>query len=385
MNLEAYLRKYCSGVYPMHMPGHKRNPEYSWVEKPYEIDVTEVPGTDNLHCPEGVLLDSMEKCAKLFGAKRAFYLINGSSGGLLSAIHAALPYGGKVIMSQICHRAVYNGLQLRNGQKVFILPERDEAFNVTVSITPEQIEKCLASNPDARLVIITSPTYEGVISDIKGIARVCHKRGVPLLVDGAHGAHLPFMENNGKSKDLGMGCLSAYDEPDIIVLSLHKTLPSPTQTSVLLLNGDLISPERMQEGLSVFQTTSPSYILMAGIDRCVSFLDSDSGKLAFKEYDKMLEAFSEKIKGAKGVRVLCHGEDKLENHRFFGFDRGKLIAAANNGIVNGFELDKRLLNEYGIQIEAPFKDYIIAMTSICDTWEGLEKFADAIIAILGEK
>lgn len=358
----------------MHMPGHKRNPEFRGPQNPYFIDVTEVPGTDDLHRADGPIKESMDLCAGVYGVDRAFYLINGSSGGLLAAIHAAVPQRGSVLMSRICHRSIYNGLGLREADCHYIMPERDPSYNITVSIKPEDVEVGLKAHPEVSLVIITSPTYEGVISDIKTIAEVCHRHGVPLLVDAAHGAHLPFMAD-GK----GLGKNAGFSYSDIVVTSLHKTLPSPTQTSALLLNGSLISSEAIQESLCIFETTSPSYILMAGIDLCVRFLAGEERKPAFEKYEKMLSDFDRRITGTENPRVFCHGEDRVENHPgVFAYDPGKLVVSSIGTGKTGFDIDQSLLKNYKIQIEAPFRDYVIAMTSVMDRPEGIERFAEAI-------
>lgn len=375
MKLEDYLLEYSrSGIYPMHMPGHKRNPDFKGLANPYLIDMTEVPGTDDLHRADGVIKESMDLCAAVYGTDRAFYLINGSSGGLLAAIHAAVPQRGSVLMTRICHRSIYNGLGLREADCHYILPDRDPSYNITVSIRPEEVEEGLKAHPDVSLVIITSPTYEGVISDIKTIAEICHRYGVPLLVDAAHGAHLPFMGDGP-----GLGRNAGFSYPDIVVTSLHKTLPSPTQTSVLLHNGSLISAEAVQESLCIFETTSPSYILMAGIDNCVRFLAGEERGPAFEKYEKMLAGFDKKIRGCEKVRVFCHGDDRAENHPgVFSYDPGKLVVSSIGSGKTGFDIDRRLLEEYKLQVEAPFKDYVIAMTSVLDRSEGINRFAEAI-------
>ena len=217
---------------PMHMPGHKRNTALSPYLKKLgaDVDITEITGFDNLNNACGILKESMEKAANLRKADRAFYLVNGATGGILAAVSALVGNGDKVIVARNCHKSVYNAIELAGAVPVFVLPKVDEKTGIPGDIKKEDIENEIKTNPDARLVIITSPTYEGIVSDIKGISEACHKAGIPLLVDAAHGAHLGY--GYGFPED-------AYTQgADISVESLHKTLPSLTQTAICYCRRD---------------------------------------------------------------------------------------------------------------------------------------------------
>jgi arginine/lysine/ornithine decarboxylase len=170
--------------------------------------------------------------------------------------------GGTAVVAANCHKSVTNGLMLRSARMSFIKPTcRDMIFD---AVTAEEVESALRESPHASLVIITSPTYEGEVSDVAAIAQVCHKSGVPLMVDCAHGAHFGFVP----------GCPEPPSRlgADITVMSLHKTLPSLTQTAAAVLCGDMVSSERFAEGLGIFESSSPSYPLLASIEKCVDFL-----------------------------------------------------------------------------------------------------------------
>ena len=264
-----------SGIYPFHMPGHKRNDILNDGLLPYEIDLTEIEGFDNLHNACGCIREIEKKAEKLYRVNRAFLLVNGSTGGILSSIRAMTNFGDKIIVTRNCHKSVYNAIELCGLNPEYILPEYDENNGVFTSVSPHKLEELLRENPDTKLVVITSPTYEGVVSDIKAIADICHKNGAMLFVDEAHGAHFPFSE---KFPSEAVRCGA-----DVAVVSLHKTLPSFTQTALLLTDNSELS-DKLQENLSVFETSSPSYILMSAIENCLDYISEN--KNDFEVYTK---------------------------------------------------------------------------------------------------
>ena len=348
---------------PMHMPGHKRNTALAPYLKHLgaDLDVTEIDGFDNLHSPEGIIRDSMEKAAKLRGAKSAFYLVNGTTAGILASVSAVVSEGDTVICARNCHKSVYNALELRDAKTVFVMPKIHEKTDISGSILPADIENAINENPTAKLVIITSPTYEGVTSDIKGISRIAHSYGIPVLVDAAHGAHLGFCDSFLPDA-ISLGA-------DISVESLHKTLPSLTQTAILYVNGDLVSTEKLQDKLSVFQSSSPSYLLMASIDGCINLLAEDGEEL-FSEWNERLSEFYKKCKDLKNLKLL------LDNDEFFGFDKTKIVILAKSGEWLAEELRKM-----GIECEMTSPGYVVCMTGMGDTKEMLSYFAACLLKL----
>ncbi len=356
----------------MHMPGHKRQPVKGSV-LPLQLDITEITGFDNLHHAEGVLKASMEQAAELYGAERSFYLVNGSSGGILAGICAATKPQDKILMVRGCHKSVYHGLELRQLNPIYLCSRLDPSFGIGESVQPDDVEQQLKKHPDIALVLITSPTYEGVISDIGAIADICHKQGIPLMVDEAHGAHLGF------SKEFSGGAVKAG--ADIVIQSLHKTLPSPTQTAIAHLNGRLISQEEFARQLAVFQTSSPSYLLMSGIECCINLLSEQSDAL-FGAYAERLRRFSKKMLPLQKLRVLGYGRDEISRHGgFFAFDPSKLVLSARGTNLTGTALKDILREEYQIELEMAMGDYALAMTSVFDTPSMMERLADALLQI----
>lgn len=382
MKLLDILANYAEqDIYPMHMPGHKRNYDFMQGVSPYAIDLTEVAGSDNLHDAHGILKDSMDMAARLFESYRCWYLINGSTCGLLASIFAISHRGDKILLARNCHKAVYNAMHLSGLYPVYLYPETDPEFGVACSITPEQVRAALDENPDIKLCIITSPTYDGVVSDVASISRILHEKGIPLIVDEAHGPHFGFHPSFPKSA-IGEGA-------DLVIESIHKTLPSPTQTALLHLCSSLWKDRgtleemgrRVTSALQIFESTSPSYILMAGIDNCIHLLDEEKESL-FYEYIRRLGKFSKGAEALKYIRVLCKGADEKSSHPgFYDYDQSKIVISIRHLSLTSGQFESLMLQKYKIELEMIAADYASALTSICDTDEGFERLLNALIEI----
>ncbi len=251
---------------------------------------------------------------------------------------------------------------------ITFFPDTDSRYNILTSVSPCDIEdKLTKHNDEIRLVIITSPTYEGVVSDIKSISEICHKHGAKLLVDEAHGAHFPFSDS---FPDEALNCSA-----DAAVLSLHKTLPSLTQTALLITNDSELS-EILAENLAVFETSSPSYILMSSIEKCLDLCENSKDK--FNEYCCNLKTVREKLKNLKYLKIY----DKSDTD--FDYDIGKIVISTANANISGTKLAEILRNNYQIETEMAYSDYVIAMTSVCDTEKAFDMLSDALISIDSE-
>lgn len=354
--------------YPFHMPGHKRNTALTGKDFPYDRDITEIAGSDNLHSMSGVILEECNRAARLWGAKSAHILVNGSSCGILAAIRAYAGHDRSVVVARNTHKSVHNGIELCRLHPAWIYPEIDPESGICASVTPQQVDRALADAPDARLVILTSPTYEGVISDIAGIARVAHARGASLLVDAAHGAHLGLGEFAAHPVTLGA---------DVVICSLHKTLPAPTQTALALIGPTCPNPRALATQLAVFQTSSPSYILMEESARCVKLLEGHAGEL-MDAWMQRLCTFDAATASLSHLRVLFR---KDLPSGVFAIDPGKLVIGTRASSLTGHALADILRNEYDIEIEMSANDYIIAMTSLADTDQGFARLAHALFEI----
>lgn len=349
---------------PMHMPGHKRNTaEFPYLaEISAKQDITEITGYDNLHDAHGILQTSMERAARMRGAKRAFYLVNGSTCGILAAVCACVPRNGKLIMARNCHKSVYNAAELICADAVYLMPEKEPHTGGYGCVLPETAEKAVRENPDASLIVLTSPTYEGIISDVEKICKIAHDAGIPVLIDGAHGAHLGL--------DGFSSCATACGA-DISVESLHKTLPSLTQTAICYTSGDLVNADRLSEKLAVFETSSPSYLLLASIDGCVGVMEKNTE--LFAERKNALEEFYKTCARLKNIHFLKDYADD-----FYAYDSGKIVIMSEK--ASGGEIF-RALAERGIECEMYSARYCLAMTGLGDTRESLMCLARALAEI----
>ena len=361
---ESLLRKLQSNTaLPMHMPGHKRNTALAPYLKDLGAawDITEIDGFDNLHDARGILRRSMDRAAALWGSCRAFYLVGGSSCGILAAIHAAACRGDTVILARNCHISVYNALMLRGLRPVYLTPG-DPGHGICGPIDPNDVEQALHDHPDAAAVILTSPTYDGVCSDVNAIADAVHRRGKVLIVDQAHGAHFGFGH--------GFPDSAVHQGADVVIQSAHKTLPSLTQTAVLHLCSHRVSETALHRALAVFQSTSPSYLLMASLDGCVGLLEREGDDL-FTRWQQALDRFYDR----------CADLRRLGLFHFPGRDRSKIVILTDGTTLTGSDLAHILRQQHGIELEMASVAYATAMTGLGDTEETLDALADALLAI----
>lgn len=358
--------------YPMHMPGHKRNTELLPMGNPYEIDITEIEGFDNLHQSEGILKQLSLRISSLYRAEKSYPLVNGSTAGILAGISSATNKGDKILMARNSHKSVYHAVILRELEPVYIYPQKVPNIPVNGGIPAAEVEEMLIKHQDIKLVVITSPTYEGIVSDISEIAKIVHKYGAILLVDEAHGAHFGFHEHFPKSA-ITLGA-------DIIIQSLHKTLPAFTQTAVLHSNKAELN-HQIEKHLSIFQSSSPSYLLLAGMDRCISLLE-DSSKMLFDAFYDKLETFQQALD--KLTKLTLLDRRIIGRNGIYDLDSSKITVFTGETTYTGHQLSKILSEKFKIVMEMEAKDYILAMTSICDTKEGFDRLEKALLTIDGD-
>ena len=389
--LFSRLRDYAaSDAVPMHMPGHKRNPAgVPFLEAlGAKYDVTEIDGFDDLHDPHGVLAEAMDRAARLWGSDSCFFLVNGSTCGILAAISAAAKNSGsgRIIMARNCHKSVYNAVELCGLAPTYLAPPPVEGFGLSGSISPKDVEKAVVANPGTP-VVLTSPTYEGVLTNVAEIAVVCHLWGSPLIIDEAHGAHLGFSRDFPGSAVAGGA--------DIVVQSLHKTLTGLTQAGLLHLSGGLVPASDIQRELSVFETSSPSYLLMSSIDGTRALLETRGGEL-FRAWSKRLTRFDEQCNPLENLRLPGHSDpfdfqppapgagfrrSGLKCPAVWGFDRSKIVVSCGNTDTTGAALMAALRERFHIECEMAAPAYVVAMTGVLDADENLDRFASALLAL----
>ena len=368
--LERLSTYAASDAYPFHMPGHKRQVKMgiTSVPNPFSVDITEIDGFDNLHHAEDILKESMNSAAAVYGADRSWYLVNGSTCGILAAIAAAVKPGEKILMARNSHKSAYHAVVLNQLEPVYLYPEEVPEFQIPGEIEPEQVERALLEHPEIRAVFVTSPTYEGIVSDIQGIAATAHRHGAALIVDEAHGAHLPFGDGNYFPD----GALQ--EGADLVIQSLHKTLPSLTQTAILHLKSQILDAKKVEQYLSVYQSSSPSYILMASIDACMDTMAAE-GKQMFRDFTRILEQTRKRLSVCKYIRLVDPVKGK---NGVFDYDRSKLVFSTRASLLSGSDLYHILLDRYHIQMEMESENYVLAIASVGDREEGFERLCQAI-------
>lgn len=379
--------------YPFHMPGHKRQKDSGVLADIYRLDITEIDGFDNLHDATGILKDAQEKAACLYGAEETHFLVNGSTGGLLSAIAAVgrervFPAAdGKnrpkrhsvtglytsaeriLLMARNCHKAVYHAAYLNRLAVRYLYPEPVMEYDLAGRIEPETVRREIMLvlrernlHPERASaviagIVITSPTYDGICSDIRAIAQIAHTYGIPLIVDEAHGAHLGFHKAFPES--------AVRAGADLVIQSTHKTLPAPTQTALLHCNGTLIDRERLHRYLAIYQTSSPSYLLMAGIDEALRIVKDEGAKRLERLYT-MRCFVEEELKECHYIRLCPDTEPS------------KLVISVKNTTMNGRQLYDCLRENDHLQLEMASGTYALAMLSMMDTEEGIRRLTDAL-------
>ena len=366
---EKLTQYHANGRLAMHMPGHKRNDTQASYLKGLAagLDITEIDGFDNLHAPQGILLRAQQLAAKLWGAEESFFLINGSTSGILAAFYATLQRGDEILLSRGSHKSVYHAIELFGLLPHFILPSFIPDSTIFGSITPNQVEQLLRQYPNIRAVFLTSPSYEGIISDIAQIAKICHAKNIPLLVDEAHGAHLGLSD--------GFPAGAVHCDADLVVQSLHKTLPSLTQTAILHCCGNRIDSAQIRHALSIFQSSSPSYLLMASIDGCVTLLHQHPE--LFKYWRDNLRIFDDSISNLYHVQALMRTTPLPQE--VFAYDPGKILIHAPG--YSGSAVMELLRKEFSIELEMATSHYALAMTGLGDTRKSLSQLAEALIKL----
>ena len=449
--LEKYIEK---GTYPWHMPGHKRRPleksdgsmclkdDENGGQSPqnvdnisksrenfwngvYAHDFTEAKDLDDMHEPEMFIADSLAEMKKVYGTFATYMLVNGSTSGLMTAIHATCRRGDIILAARNCHKAVYNAICMLELEPEYIVPdyvdmrwrcganqsmsdrmtdacgkddcetregtdirgegdrETPERTDILGDISPDKLERAIITlitdgrKPSA--VIITSPTYEGVISDIGTLAEITHRYGIYLIVDEAQGAHLNFMEGHETAMEQGA---------DIVIESLHKTMPALTQTSLLHVMDPKLD-ERVRRYLQIFQTSSPSYIFMQSMEKAVAF--GANNRAVFVEYGRRLKIFAEKCDNLRNIRLFRPGVNVSKNDegcsacKVFDHDEGRLVFVVRPGTVDrsgqiftGVMLADILADRYGLIVEMASVSYVICISSVVDSVDSYDILFKAI-------
>lgn len=374
--IEDYIGE---GMIPFHMPGHKRRTEGlpEQLRALYANDLTEVPGTDDLHAPVPgeMLYEAQERAAAVYGARKSFFLLGGSTEGVLAAISAALGYGGTLLIQRRSHKSAYHAAELRGLHLKYLYGEKVCGGYDRV-VRMQELRSCIEQDPEIGAVFLTSPSYVGFSCDLGEIAEYLHRKGIALIVDAAHGAHFGMAEYLPES--------AVQAGADISVMSLHKMLPAPTQTAILHLpeNGGLIDEKRVRHFLDIYQSTSPSYPLMAGIDHCIGLLEKwhEEDDAVWKDWYRRRERLSRAVRGLKRIRIIDHFAKCKEPMP----EPGKLLLCPTDQ-RSGYRMEEELRRRYRIQAEMALPEYVLLICTVQDTEEMYETLAAAIRELDGDE
>lgn len=360
-----------------HMPGHKGPDIYrrygfdDFLDAFMKWDITEIPGADNLFQAEGIIEETAEKYRELYAVIKSFLLINGTSGGIIASILASVPPGKKLVMARNCHKSVFNALSLGNISPVYVYPSIIDKYGISGAVSPEAVAEALDSEPDAEAVILPSPNYYGICSDIRAVAEEVHRRGKVLIADQAHGAHLRFFS---RFEDGFLPPSAEESGADIVINSTHKTLASFTQSAVLNVCSDRVDLYAIEDRLQAVESTSPSYLLMASLDINADIIEKH-GKELFEAWRENLEFF---YKGAKDIPFLSIMDVPGK------MDITKINMDMSQIGIKGAQLEEILMDE-GIFSELYTGNILMCMTGIGNRRADLERLLNALKKAEGKK
>lgn len=360
---DAVKKYYYDRIIPFHVPGHKGGnglPEFKAFvgDNLLGIDLTCMPDLDNICNPQGVIAEAEKLAAELYGANHAFFLVNGTTSGIQAMIMAVCKPGDKIIIPRNAHKSALAGLIISGAVPVYLEPEINREFGITMGITPEKVSAALNQHPDARALFIINPNYYGSASNLAEIVKIAHSLAIPVLVDEAHGAHFPF------HPDLPLSAMEAG--ADLAASSTHKLVGSLTQSSMLLLKTGLVSPQKVKSVLNLTQTTSPSYILLSSLDVARKQMALEGEKLIGKtlELARWIRLALENI---PGLKIL--GEEIVGKPGSYSFDPTKITVNVQGLGISGYEMENILRSQFKIQVELSDLYNALFLISIGDTLE----------------
>lgn len=375
--LDSLLKAKDAHEYSFHMPGHKfltgLNPQITAFmgEAAFEADLNEIStGVDYLHAAKGSLAESQRLAADAVGADRSFFLINGSTVGNQVSMMAAVHDGQTVIVPRSAHRSVYAGLILSGANPVYVPPVYHPEVEFPLAVPLQIVRDLLVAHPDAKAVQITSPNYYGYLSDVAGLAHLSHDHNIPLLVDEAHGAHLPFHPDLPAS-GVKVGA-------DLVVQSSHKTLGALTQSALLHLTGTRIASSRVQQILSLMQSSSPSVLLTASLDAARQQMATRGQELLTRTIQLAAHA-RENIRRIPGL--WCYGDELIGSYGIFAHDPTKLVIRVVDTGMNGDTFARHLAQEHNLFGEFVDPKHIICSVTVADDEPRIDYLLNALQSV----
>ena len=371
---EALMEYKKARVVPFDVPGHKQgrgNPMLKEFlgEQCLSVDVNSMKPLDNLCHPVSVIKEAEELAADAFGARHAFFMLNGTTSAVQAMVMSVCKKGEKIIMPRNVHRSAINALVISGAIPVYINPGINKKLGIPLGMCVEDVKRAIKENPDAKAILVNNPTYYGICSNLKEITKLAHEHGMYVLVDEAHGTHFYFGE------DMPISAVEAG--ADMAAVSMHKTGGSLTQSSFLLLNCNL-NVGYVRQIINLTQTTSGSYLLMSSLDLARRDLVLN-GKEIFKKVTSLAQYAREEINKIDGYYAFS--EELIDGDAVFDFDRTKLSVFTRDIGLAGIEVYDLLRDEYGIQIEFGDIANILAIISVGDRELTIERLISALSEI----
>lgn len=362
------LARYCEEkIIRFHMPGHKGNvcTEQGLARligtEVFGLDVTNIPEMDNLHQPQGVIRDAEQLAAQTFGADRTYFLVNGSSCGLQALVMTVCNPGDRILVPRNIHRSILGGIILSGAIPVYYLPSYDSDYGIPLGCTPKTIQHHLKMERSVKAILILNPTYHGITSDVARIADLAHQADIPLLVDEAHGPHLRFHEDLPAS--------SLEQGADAVVHGTHKLLTSFTQSAMLHTKGSLIDNKRLEAVLRILQSTSTSYLMLGSLDAARASVQANGREMvkAALEYSQILRDTVQTI-----PLLTTFGKEWVGREGIAGLDLTKVTISCRKLGLSGYQMEKVLREEYGIQVEMSDLYNILLLVTSGNTYKDIE-------------
>ncbi|WP_159888059.1 aminotransferase class I/II-fold pyridoxal phosphate-dependent enzyme [Paenibacillus puerhi] len=369
---EAMLAYHSRTLGRFHVPGHKARPEMlgqgaSFYERLLALDVTELPGLDDLHHPEEAIEEAQRLAAACFGAEETYFLVNGSTVGNQAMIAAVCEPGDLLLVQRDAHKSVIHGLMLAGAKAVFVHPRVDEQTGLRTGLAVEDVEEALRRYPSAKGLVATCPSYYGMGPDLKSMADLLHAQRKCLLVDEAHGAHYGF---HPKLPGSALSCGA-----DVSVQSTHKMLSALTMGSMLHVQGPLVNRTALRRALGMLQSSSPSYLIMASLDLSRCYLQ-ERGANALDEALEAISKWREQLALRPRWGLVCAtGEYEM--------DPFKQVLYDNTGQLNGYEL-KAELERYGCYPEMADADHVVLAFSLASRQQDVDRLLEALDRIQGK-
>ena len=371
---EAMREHRLNRVVPFDVPGHKggrgnRTLTEFLGENCLKNDVNSMKPLDNLCHPVSVIKQAQELAADAFGAENSIFIVNGATGAVQAMIMSLCKAGDKIILPRNVHRSAINALVVCGAVPVYVNPGVNSGLGIPLGMTPEEVERAVIANPDAKPVLVNNPTYYGICSDLKKIVEIAHRHGLKVLCDEAHGTHFYFGE--------GLPVSGMAAGADMAAVSVHKTGGSLTQSALLLL-GKGINPDYVRQIINLTQTTSASYLLMASLDLARQNLALNGREFYAKTVEYVGYARNE-INAAGGYYAF--GNELCDGGAFYAFDCTKLSVHTRAMGLAGIEVYDLLRDEYGIQIEFGDIGNILAIITGGDRTLEIERLLSALSEI----